>query len=121
MRWMTNESGARATPRDLAVRAISFEAIFGDAPHLYASGLSAKDLDSPAVRGLLFRREPRASNLLDRLDELRRDEHKGRRIDARLVTRCYQALSQAAPTAEHPATPLRHEDHRRANPLRKVR
>lgn len=100
VRWMTNERGHKKAPRQLAIRTVAFEAIFGDAPALYAYGLDTKDLDAHAVRGFRFMREPRASNLLDRVDELRARELKGAVIDGDSVTRCYRALSQSAPPPE---------------------
>jgi hypothetical protein len=99
-RWMTNELRHKKPPRELAVRTIAFEATFGDAPRLYAYGLGPKDLDANAVRAFRFAREPRASNLLDRLDELRAGELRGKRVDDNAIARCYQALSEAAPTPD---------------------
>lgn len=96
-RWMTNELGHRKPPRELAVRTMAFEAIFGDAPRLYAHGLGPRDLDAHAVRGFRFMREPRASTLIGRLEELRDQELRGKRIEPAAVTRCYLALSEAAP------------------------
>lgn len=95
--WMTNERRHRKAPRDLAIRTVAFEAIFGDAPKLYAYGLDSYDIDAHAVRAFRFQREARGSTLLTRLEELRDTELAGKAIDADSVQRCYQALSHAAP------------------------
>jgi hypothetical protein len=95
--WMSNERGARRAPRDLAVRTPAFEAIFGDAPRLFAHGLDERQVNQPAVRGLGFEAEPHASTLVERLEELREQELDGKPIAAVEVERCYAALAASCP------------------------
>jgi hypothetical protein len=98
--WMTNESGRRRAPRELAIRTPAFETLLHDAPHKYAYGLDAQQASLPVVQALGFEAQPSVGTLIGRLEELRERELAGKRIDVADVQQCYDTLASMSPNPD---------------------
>lgn len=91
--WMTNERGKAAAPYELAIRTAAYVAAIGSDPSEFAYGVGEDDVGLAVVRGLRFKHQPPASELLDVLAELRDAELRGEEIDLQRVRRCYAVLA----------------------------
>ncbi len=68
--WLTSQSGALGSPKDLAIRSAANCGLLGDDRSQFVAGISEELARSPAIAALRITTDPRASQILDSLDVL---------------------------------------------------
>ena len=92
-RWLRDESGATARPKDLVIRSGRAEAIYG-AGARYAAELRTEDIRSSLATALEIEQRAPASRLVEQLQRMRSGEES---LDQSRVLRCYLALAEQCP------------------------
>ncbi len=98
--WLLSEGGVVTPPRELVVRTPMNEALYRHDPQVFAADVGPDLATSPAVRALGLRTDPRVSEVVEQLAEMRDASSD---IDAAAVAVCYAAIAAAVRNVD--ATP----------------
>lgn len=95
--WLTNEAGKPCAPRNLAVRTLAMEAVYGDDRDRFARELEPSDAATPVLRALRVEADPQVTELVDKLERIRqsREVIAQRELDLR-----YAAIAAACTKRE---------------------
>lgn len=97
--WLTTqEKGSHPrAPRDLRILTGAAYGLAGEDARLYVEELGEEFADTPLAEALGVSGRPRASEVIDLLEDLRDDDLTTQNVDSRRVQRCYEALARYCP------------------------